>query len=221
MIEGLLGIFLAFVVFILVLFFGKRKPNQKVAIPINKALSHEGFINLDLSHPKIQSVKEAFKATVPYNIFIEQAFHRTQDDLIICWVSNTEGDNNSLISVIPQRVKTGRWILFYLPSIKGKIGNILRKGNELSLSSSGFNKVEHYFSDQSIKYSELYIHKNSFTPTFHSDFYNVLQQCGNVVIRSTGSNILIERISPYRSESWEQEVKELLKITQLMITAKF
>lgn len=216
MIEGLLGILLAFVIFVLVLFFGKRKPNQKVAIPLNKALSSEGFINLELSDPKIQSVKEALKSIVLYPVFIEQAFHRPQDDLMICWVSNTEGDNNSLISVIPQKIKTGRWILFSMPSIKGKIANIFRKGNELSLSSAGFNKVEHYFSDQSINYSELYVHKNSFTPTFHSDFYNVLQQCGNVVIRSTGSNILIERISPYRSESWEQEVRELLRITQLI-----
>lgn len=216
MIEGLLGIFLAFVIFILVLFFGKRKPNQKVAIPINKALSHEGFINLDLSDSKIQPVKEAFKATVPYPIFIEQAFHRPQDDLMICWISNTEGGNNDLISLIPQKVKTGRWILFSIPAIKGKIGNIFRKSNELSLSTAGFKKIEHHFFAQSIEHLELYIHKNDFIPSFHSDFYNVLQECGNVVIRSAGSNILIERISPYISESWEQEVRELLRITKLI-----
>ncbi len=217
MIEGLLGIFLAFVIFILVLFFAKRKPNQKVAIPINKALSQEGFINLDLSDSKIQSAKEAFKSIVPYSVFIEQAFYRPQDDLIICWVSNTEGDNNALISVIPQKVKTGRWILFSIPAIKGKIGNIFRKSNELSLSTAGFKKIEHHFFAQSIEHLELYINKNDFIPSFHSDFYNVLPQCGNVVIRSTGSKVLVERISPYRSESWEQEVRELLRVTQLIL----
>lgn len=176
MIEGLFGIFLAFLIFILVLFLGKRKPNQKIAVLLNKAMSSLGFINLDLSEPIIQSVREAFKFTAPYQVFIEQAFYRPQDDLIICWISNsTDGNKNAIVSVIPQKIKTGKWILFYIPSIRGKISNIIQKGNELSLSSLGFIKVRNYSFDQSIKHFELYIHKNGSMPTFHSDFYDVLQ----------------------------------------------
>lgn len=215
MIEGLLGIFLAFVIFVLVLIFGKRKPNQKIAIPLNRALSSEGFIKLDLSDPKIQSIKEAFKATVPYPVFIEQAFHRIQDDLIICWISNTKGDNNDLISVITQKIKTGKWILLYYPSLQGRIGNIIRKVHELSISW-GFTKVRPEVFGQSTTQFDLYIRKNESIPLFHSEFFDVLKQSGNVIIRSSGSVLLIQKISLIKGETWEQEIKELLRVTQLV-----
>ncbi|MCX7989011.1 MAG: hypothetical protein N2647_06185 [Thermodesulfovibrio sp.] len=216
MIEGLFGIFLAFLIFILVLFFGKRKPNQKIAILLNKAMSSQGFINLNLSEPIIQSIREAFKFTAPYQVFIEQAFYRPQDDLIICWIStNTESNNNTLVSVIPQKIKTGKWILLYLPSMQGRIGNIARKAYELSLSSA-FNKVKPEIFGQLNKEFDIFIKNNETIPLFHMDFFNVIKQFGNTVIRSSGSFLLIERLSVIKNETWAQEIKELSKITQLI-----
>lgn len=146
MIEGLLGIILAIVIFILVLFFVKRKPDQKIAFELNNTMTSLGFTNLELSNPKIKAIREALRLTAPYPVYLEQAFHRIKDDLIICWITtSTESNNNALVSVLTQKIKTGRWILFNLPSIKGKVSNIINKSYELSLSSLNFTKVNNHF----------------------------------------------------------------------------
>lgn len=216
MIEGLLGILLAFVIFILVLFFGKRKPDQKIYTVLNKVMQSLGFSNLEHSNPEVQAIKEALKLTIPHLVYLEQAFYRSDDDLIVCWINKRiESDNNALISVIPQKMKTGNWILANLPSIKGKIGNIINKSYELSLSSLKFTKLDSHFFGQPTNQFALFVHKNEPLPSFSSEFFNLLQQVGNVIIRSSGKILLIERISVFRDETWEQEAKELLRITKL------
>jgi len=215
--EGLLGIFLAFLIFILVLFFVKRKPDQKVAFEIKSVMTSLGFINLEPSNPKIQEIREAFRITAPYPVYLEQIFHRIKDDLIICWIStSTESNNNALVSILPQKNKTTKWILFNLTSVKGKMGNIIKKGYELSLSSLNFTKVNNHFWGQTNQHFTLFVHKNEPVPSFKSEFFNLLQQCGDVIIRSSGTIILIERISATIDEPWEQEAKELVRITQLL-----
>jgi hypothetical protein len=217
MMEGLLGIFLAFLIFILVLFFVKRKPDQKVALEIKNAMKSFGFINLEPSNPKIQEIREAFRLTAPYPVYLEQVFHRIKDDLIICGFSkSTESNDNSLVSLLTQKIRTSKWILFNLTSVKGKIGNIIKKGYELFLLSLNFTKVNNYFWGKSNKNFTLFINKNELVPFFINEFFNVLQQCGDVIIRSSETIILIERISATKDEPWEQEAKDLIRITQLL-----
>jgi len=219
MIEGLLGIILAIVIFILVLFFVKRKPDQKIASEINRVMTSLGFINLELSNPKIKEIREAFRLTAPYPVYLEQVFHRIKEDLIVCWITTTtESNNNALVSIIPQKIRTGKWILSNIPSVKGKIANIISKSYELSLSSLNFTKVNNHFFGQSNNHFTLYVHKNDPLPSFKNEFFNVLEQCGDVIIRSSGTIVLIERILVVRDETLEKEAKELVRITQLLDT---
>jgi hypothetical protein len=214
MIEGLIGMALAFVIFVLVLLFAKRKPDAKIASELNKIMKIQGFTTIDSSDPTLKPVREAFSLTA-YPVYIEQAYHRTQDGLMICWVStSSDGANNSLASVIPQKVFTGRWILLHLPSIKGAVLNIIQKGYEKIILSRGFNKVKGELLPSSMVEFNLYLQDGDSIPRFTEEIIHFIRNSGNLVIRSTGSSLIIERISITRSETWEREASEILRISQ-------
>ncbi len=217
MIDALIGVSITFLIVVLGLLFWKRKPDPKIAVPINNILTSQGFILLDQSDPIIKEIKDAFRSTA-YTGYVEQAYRRMSDDYVVCWTTDSEDTTNRLIAKIPQTRISGAWILFFLPSIKGIGEKIIRKGFELSVSdfsSFKFSKVKPDILDQSVQF-DLYIQDGTSMPSFKSDFLNLLPQCGNIVLRSTGSIVLLERISIHRTETWEQEARELLRITQLL-----
>ncbi len=204
----------AFIIFVLVLLFAKRKPDPNIASELNAVMRLQGFTMIDSSDSILKPVREAFSLTA-YPVYIEQAYHRAQDGILICWVStSTDGANNSLISVITQTVPTGSWILLHLPSIQGMALNIVQKGYEGLILSKGFNKVKGESLSPSMVEFSLYLKDGDPIPRFKEGFIHLIRQFGNLTIRSTGSIVIVERISITRSETWEREAYETLRIAQ-------
>ncbi len=135
---------------------------------------------------------------------------------MVCWIADSDGSNNSLLSAIPQRDSAGDWVLFLLPTLKGISGQVIRKGFELSLPSSGLSKARlDSLSQSGIEY-DLYVLSGSSMPTFCEGFVSLIHRLGNIVLRSSQGIVLVERVSISRSETWEQEARELLRITKLL-----
>lgn len=207
MIAGIVGIIVAFLIFVLVLLLTKREPNPKIAVPLNQFLTSQGFVLLDPSDPMIKTIKDDFRA-IGFTSFVEQTYKRSSDNCVVCWTTNYDNENR-FIALIPQTIQSGAWILFFFPTIKGIGEKIVRKGFEIS--------VGHQFSKINLDIPfDLYIQNGTSMPPFKADFFTLLLQCGNIILRSTGSIVLIERVAITMRETIEQEVRELLKITQLL-----
>lgn len=216
MIEGLIGILIALILFVWVLFFYKRKPNPAIAKPLNKFMTNEGFRSVGTSDPLLKPVKDVFRVT-KYHAYIEQAFLRDYDNSLICWIStSTEGANNAIVSIIPQTIKTDKWIILYLPSLQGGLGSVVRKGYEKMVLSSDFSKISSKVFGYKDGEFDLYMKDSAVTPPFNHKFISALKQCGDMVIRSNGMIAVLERIYPYSNRIWEQEAKEILRVTDLI-----
>jgi hypothetical protein len=83
----------------------------------------------------------------------------------------------------------------------------------LKSNRSVFSKVEPSILGQSI---DLYIPKGGGIPSLNNEFINLIPRLGNIILRSTGNKLLVERISINREETWEQGARELIRITQLV-----
>ncbi|MEJ5299535.1 MAG: hypothetical protein WHS38_00930 [Thermodesulforhabdaceae bacterium] len=217
MIAGIVGILVAFLVFLLVILFWKRKPNPTIAIPLSNFLTSQGFTPVDSSDPVIKSIRDAYSLTT-YGIFIEQVYRRVGDDLTVCWLTDSHGTTNHLVAAIPKMDKNGTWVMLHLPGIKGMSGNFIRKLFGFSLSSSNLEKVESGISGKSATNCELYVKSGDPMPFFRDEFINLLPQCGNIILRSTESITLVERLSIHVTETWEQEAGELLRTANLLKT---
>ncbi|MGC8719445.1 MAG: hypothetical protein ACP5TY_05495 [Thermodesulforhabdaceae bacterium] len=215
MIAGIIGIFVAFLIFVCIILFAKPKPDPTIAVPLNNFLTQQGFVPVDQSDSVFNEISNALRSTA-HNSLIVQMYRRYSDDIVVCWVSNSNGHNNNLVAVAPQTVQTEPWIMLSLPSIKGMGANFIRKFFELSglkSNRSVFSKVEPSITGQSI---DLYIPKGGGIPSLNSELINLIPRLGNIILRSTGNKLLVERISINREETWEQGARELIRITQLV-----
>lgn len=214
MIAGIVGIFIAFLIVFLVLFFGKRKPDQKIALQLNNYLTLQGFALLDTKDHIYKEIANTCKIT-KYPTYIEQVYRRMGDDYVICWLADFNGSTNHIVAAFPKDKNIGTWIMLLIPGISGVSGKFIRKSFELTLSSN-FTRMELKVLGQLNMEGDLYVKKGEAIPHLKNEFINLLPQCGKIVVRSGGSVVLLERISVTRTETWEEEARELLQITKLL-----
>lgn len=215
MIEGMIGMFIAVLIFIFIILFSKAKPNPTIAIPLGNFLAEQGFVLLDLSNSLFKEISSVLRSTA-HNSFIVQMYKRDSDQIVVCWISDSDGGTNSLVAAIPKTGSRGPWIIVSLPTIKGTGANLIRKLFEVSGSKYkglAFSRVESNSLGQSI---DLYIPRGAEIPRFKDELINLISQLGNVIIRSAGRMVLVERLSINRNETWEQEARELLRVTKLL-----
>lgn len=216
MVAGLIGIAVAVAIFVLVLLFANPQPNPAIAKPLKEVLLPLGFRFLDTADPLLPEIKATLRATA-YEGVLEQAYRRGIDDLVLCWVSDS--DNNHLVAMIAQPFPSEAWILLHLPSAKGIVGSMVRKMFDVALSRRHFVKVEPEILGASSTGFELYTQTRTALPTFEAQFINVLPHCGNLILRSSGQRLLIERLSLSRQEPWDEEIRQLVRTTTLIQNA--
>ena len=214
MIAGIIGIFVAFLIVVLVILFGKKKLEPTISIPLNNFLTSQGFTLVEPTDPTFMKITDACRLTMQ-PVYIEQVYKRVGDDYVVCWLRNVNGPTNHLVVAIPNPNNSGAWIMLFIPGLKGMSGNIIRKSFELSLPRH-FRKMELGPWGQSAIQYDLYVKGGESMPYFKDEFIQLLPQCGNLILRSTGSLMLIERFSLNRAETREQEARELLRITELL-----
>ncbi len=219
MMAGFIGIGLAFLFLVLVVVFGKRKRDPAIKNPLNNLLPSQGFSPIDPFDPILKPVTQAFKSTA-YAVYVEQAFKKGTAQELFCWLHtqarHSQHPDNNLIATIPNSANNGEWVFLFLPGISGFGGNLIHKSFELSLLSSGFSKIETPALGPLSKQASLYVLGNASGPLLKEELIQKLPQCGNIVLRSGGSMVLIERIDLTRSETRENEAKELLRISHLL-----
>ncbi|QGU32692.1 hypothetical protein [Thermochromatium tepidum] len=216
MIEGIIGMLVALLVFVLIALFSKRTPNPAIALPLNTVMTSQGFTLLDSADPILKAIKDAYRLTGT-TAFIEQTYKRPKDGCIICWLADSDGANNHLVAALIQNKTddTGIWVMLCLPGLQGAGGNLIRKSFALSLSSSALQRIESG-AGQAGRGCELYVKRGDPLPSFKEGFLDLLQSCGNLILRVMDSVILIERLSLNRTETWEREAKELLRLTEAL-----
>ncbi|URR34979.1 hypothetical protein NBE99_10060 [Thermosynechococcus sp. HN-54] len=216
MVVGLIGIAIAIVIFCLVLLFVNPQPNPAIANPLKEVLLPLGFQFLDTVDPLLPDIKATLRATA-YEGVLEQAYRRGVDDLVLCGVADS--DNNHLVAMIAQPFPSEPWILLHLPSAKGMIGSMVRKMFDVALSRCHFVRVEPEVLGVPSTQFELYTQTRAALPTFEAKLINVLPHCGNLILRSSGQKLLIERLSLTRQEPWEEEIWQLVRTTTLIQNA--
>lgn len=216
MVAGVIGMAVALGIFLLVLFLAKPKPNPAIADPLKAVLISLGFTFMETTDPLLPEINATLRATA-YAGTLEQAYRRSIDDLVVCWVSDS--DNNHLVSMIAQPFPSEPWILLYLPAAKGMIGSIVRKMFDVALSPSHFVRVEPEVLGTSSTRFELYSPPRVAPPSFEAKFVNMLRHCGNLILRSSGQRLLIERLSLSPQEPWEEEIRQLVRLTMMLQNA--
>lgn len=214
MIAGIVGMLVAFLIVVLVILFGKRKLDPTISLPLNNFLTSQGFTLVDPTDPILKAIRDACRLTM-YSAYIEQVYKRAGDDCVVCWLGDSDGTTNHLVAAIPKANKSGTWVMLFIPGMKGMSGNFIRKSFELSLSSN-FTKMEPGVLGQSAIQGDLYVKSGDSMPSLKDEFVNLLPQCGNMILRSAGFTVLVERLSLNKTETWEQEARELLRITELL-----
>jgi len=213
-IAGIIGISVAFLIVVLVILFGKKKLDPTISVPLNNFLTSQGFTLVESTDPIFRSITDACRLTM-HAAYIEQVYKKAGDDCAVCWLRNVNGPTNHLVAAIPKANNSVAWIMLFIPGLKGVGGNIIRKSFGLSLPRH-FRKMESGASGQSAIQYDLYVKGGESMPSFKDEFIQLLPQCGNMILRSTGSMMLVERISLNKTETWEQEAIELLRITELL-----
>jgi len=214
MIAGIIGMIVAFVIVVLVIFWGKRKLDPTISLPLHNFLTSQGFTVIDRTDPIFDAIAAACRLTL-CDSYIEQIYKRAGGDYAVCWLSNVNGPTKHLVAAIPKADNRGTWVMLFIPGMRGVSGKIIRKGVELTLSSK-FRKAQAGVLGQSAMEYDLYVEKNDQITPLGDGFFHLLPQCGNVIIRSAGPIVLVERISLNRAEGGDQEAGELLRITELL-----
>ena len=213
MIAGIVGMLAAVVIFILIAVFSAQKANPTIALPLGNFLTSQGFSRIDASTPLFKEISNILSSTAD-DTFISQIYQKKTENILVCWCTNSDGSDNAILGVLPQDFSTTPWMLLSLPTIGGLSAALIRKsfaalGKKSKRSS--FSKAEVGLYGESI---DLYLPENGKIPAFPERFINALPQFGNILLRSMGKLILVERLSVSRSDSWEDEAKHILQLTQ-------
>ena len=213
MIAGIIGMLAAVVIFILIALFSAKQPNPTIAVPLGNFLASQGFARLDASSAPFKVISNILSSTAD-DTFIAQIYQNKADNILICWCSSSDGGNNSILSAIPGRCGTTPWILLSLPPSGGVGAPWIRKSFEAlgrKSKRSSFSKLESNPFGESI---DFYIHEGGKIPDFPKEFIGALPQFGNILLRSMGGMILIERLSTSRGDSWDDEARIILNLTK-------
>lgn len=167
-----------------------------------------------MSSPKVKAIKSVLQQ-INYRAFIEQAYLKGQEDTCICWITNSEGDTNSLISAMPQNSCPKAWILLYLSGMQGGSSGFVQWLYKKMCAVSDFTRV-HVEALGEGSDLRLFVKCTQAIPNFDYKFIDAVKQCGSVIIRSTDKTILLERLSLNQNQSWQDEAKWLLNATTLL-----
>ncbi len=214
MIAGLIGMLAALIVFVLIALLSGRRIDPKIAGPFNLFLTEIGFAPIRSSDPIYKKIRDALRLT-QYLGYVEQIYRRAQDDCVLVWTLDSEDTNHRVIALIAQTPPSAPWVLCLFPGLTGSLRNIVRKTFALSLSGSGFRRIEMADLGSLNQQADLYAQGNNALPSFSKGFTDRLQQCGNIVLRSDGSLVLLERIA-LGTERLEQGTRELLRLRDLL-----
>lgn len=219
MIAAIVGIFLAFLVIILVVLVAERKGVPAVSVALEQELTTQGFKAMDRFDPVIEPIIRVCKPTADA-VYVEQAFRRDADQEWFFWIQTkarrTARCVNHLLAAFPSPNNIGKWVLLFLPEMTGLGSTAVRKTFELSLKSSCYTKIENRAEHPLALQYDLFVYENTPLPLLNSVPINKLPQCRNVLLRSAGNIIAVERISTDRNEIVANEVDNLLHVARFI-----
>jgi hypothetical protein len=219
MTAAVIGIVLAVLIIFILVILGFREQKLDIPLPLRTYLASQEYAEIDPFDQHLKPVTNAMKIKA-HAVYVKWAYKKLNGAKLICWVQTRgrgSGDStNHLVAAVPNSRNSGEWILLCLPAISGISGKIVRKMLGWSIRSSNFWRAAPDRLGTLSEQCEFYIGDNVSVSPLNDELIARLPECGNVVLISTGSSVLIERISVTRNEPTEDEVKKLIRVSDVL-----